>query len=155
MRTAHRQAARGKRRWQADAASLGRVMARTQPYTDAEQAALTLPSFMALDTITSGKGTEYHLDTLAITTNCVLILSESVHPECVGVASNAVQAVLSAKTRLRKFGRVGFAGLELQAVRDVLDLYAEFLCHITPAQNSAALREVLARIKSGDFLEAA
>ena len=155
MRTAHRQAARGKRRWQADAASLGRVMARTQPYTDAEQAALTLPSFIALDTITSGKGTEYHLNVLAITTNCVLILSESVHPECVKVAQDAVDAILTAKSRLRKFGRVGFAGLELQAVREVVDLYAEFVKHITPAQNNAALREVDRRMAAGDCLEAA
>ena len=45
--TAHRKAAKHKRKWQADPAAIGRVFARTQPYTQAEQAHLAIRSEMS------------------------------------------------------------------------------------------------------------
>ena len=56
MKTAHRKAAKHKRKWQKDPAAMGRVFARTQPYTQAEQAHLAIPAYDSLNRITSGQG---------------------------------------------------------------------------------------------------
>ena len=37
MKTAHRKAAKHKRKWQKDPTAMGRVFARTQPYTQASR----------------------------------------------------------------------------------------------------------------------
>ena len=155
MKTAHRKAARHKRRWQADPAAMGRVFARIQPYTDAEQAHVSIPARMGMSNILHGKGTTDDLDAIAYTVNATLVLSETTHPECVNVCLDAASAVIAAKNRWRKFGSIGFDGLGLQAVQHALDLHEEFLKHINPATHAAALREVLRRIDAGKFLEQA
>jgi len=153
MKTAHRKAARHKRKWQADPAAMGRVFACTQPYTDAEQAQMALPARLAFQSIVQGKGEIGDLDTVAVTVNATLILSETVHQECVGVCLDAADAVIEAKNRWRKLQRLGFSGPGMESVRTALDLYEEFLRHITPAQHTGAWREVWRRIDAGKFLE--
>ena len=90
---------------------------------------------------------------MAVTVNATLILSETVHQECVGVCLAAADAVIEAKNRWHKLQRLGFSGPGMESVRTALDLYEEFLCHITPAQHTNALREVWRRIDAGKFLE--
>ena len=52
MKTAHRKQAKVKRKWQTDPTAMGRVFARIQPYTQAEQAHLAIPAYDSLNRIT-------------------------------------------------------------------------------------------------------
>lgn len=153
MKTAHRKQAKVKRKWRADPSAIYRVMSRTQPYTQAEQAHMSLPARLALQSITQGKGTIDDLDTIAMTVNTALVLSEITHPECVKVCLDAAAGTIAAKSRWRRLHRVGFDGTGLEAVRNALDLHEQYLQHISPAQHCNALREVMRRIDAGKFLE--
>ena len=102
MKTAHSKAAKHKRKWQADPAAMGRVFARTQPYTQAEQAHLAIPAYDSLNRITSGQGEPKDIDILGTVINISLVLSEATHPECVNVCLDAAQAAINAKERWKK-----------------------------------------------------
>ena len=153
MKTKHRKAARHKRKWLADPMASINLLSKVVPYSAGEQARLGIQAYDAFNTIISGKGRVHDLDTLAITTNVCLVLSEQVHPECVEVCLRAGQSIIAAKNRWRQFGRTGFDGVGVQNVRDLLDLHDQYLQNITPAQHASAYRETLRRIEAGNFLE--
>lgn len=153
MRTAHRQAARGKRRWQADAASLGRVMARTQPYTDAEQAELQIPVYDAFDALRTGKGQQDHVDRLAIIANACMIVGEEIDPRCVSIAQDAQQAILRCRARFKITGRYALDGLGLQAMIDLTDYHDQLLRLVTPQQMTRAYQIMRERNDRGEVIE--
>ena len=155
MKTAHRKQAKVKRKWQADPTAIGRVFARIQPYTHAEQAHLAIPAYDSLNSITSGQGEPKDIDILGTVINISLVLSEATHPECVNVCLDAALAVINAKERWKKMNRIGFDGPGLEAVRVVLDMYDQYLQKITPLQHQRAMDKVNERIAAGQFLEEA
>ena len=144
-----------KRKWRADPSVIYRVMSRTQPYTEAEQAHIAIPHWSSLTRITKGTAETGDLDQVGLVINVAMVLSEQTHQECADVSLRAAKAVVQAKSRWRKLGRVGFDGKGLQDVRDGLHLYDEYLKHITPKQHIDALHEVNRRIGAGIFLEEA
>ena len=153
MKTAHRKAAKHKRKWQKDPTAMGRVFARTQPYTQAEQAHLAIPAYDSLNRITSGQGEPKDIDILGTVINISLVLSEATHPECVNVCLDAALAAINAKERWKKMNRIGFDGPGLEAVRVVLDMYDQYLQTITPLQHQRAMVKVNERIANGQFLK--
>ena len=144
-----------KRKWRADPSTIYRVMSRTQPYTEAEQAHIAIPHWSSLTRITNGAANTGDLDQVAMIVNLTMVLSEQTHEECVGVCERAAKATVSAKNRWRRLGRIGFDGQGLQDVRECLGLYDDYLKLITPTQHIKALHEVNRRIEQGKFLEVA
>ena len=132
---------------------MGRVFARIQPYTHAEQAHLAIPAYNSLDRITSGKGDTSDIDTIGEVVNISLVLSETIHPECVNVCLDAALAAINAKERWKKMNRIGFDGPGLEAVRVVLDMYDQYLQKITPLQHQRAIDKVNERIANGQFMK--
>ena len=142
-----------KRKWRADPSTIYRVLSRTQPYTQAEQAHLAIPAYDSLNRITSGQGEPKDIDILGTVINISLVLSEATHPECVNVCLDAALAAINAKERWKKMNRIGFDGPGLEAVRVVLDMYDQYLQTITPLQHQRAMVKVNERIANGQFLK--
>ena len=69
------------------------------------------------------------------------------------VCLDAALAVINAKERWKKLGRLGFDGPGLEAVRVVLDMYDQYLQTINPLQHQRAMVKVNERIANGHFLE--
>ena len=84
--------------------------------------------------------------------SATVVMAERIGRECVAVVLAATDALMDARARYKRTGRIGLDGAGIQRVRDMLDLYEELLEHITPEQYRQAIRQVWARIQRGDVI---
>ena len=132
--------------------SLERTVAGVQPYTNARKAEIAITHRLELQRICTGKGTLEDLDQLCIVYSATVVMAERIGRECVAVVLAATDALMDARARYKRTGRIGLDGAGIQRVRDMLDLYEELLEHITPEQYRQAIRQVWARIQRGDVI---
>ena len=129
------------------------VMARTQPYTESEQAQLQIPVYAALGAMKSGAATSDDMGTLCIVCNACMILGEKISEECVALAKTAMHALARAEQRLLDHGHYGLDGEGLQAIEDCIDLHDQLLALVTPQQMTRAYDEMRKRIARGETLD--
>ena len=134
-------------------AAMYAVMARTQPYTESEQALLQTPVYMALGAMKGGGATAEDMGTLCIVCNACMILGESIGEECVSLAKTAMHALARAEQRLLDHGHYGLDGEGLQAIEDCIDLHDQLLSLVTPQQMTRAYDEMRKRIARGETLD--
>ena len=134
-------------------AAMYSVMARTQPYTESEQALLQTPVYMALGAMKGGVATAEDMGTLCIVCNACMILGEKIGEECVTLAKTAMHALARAEQRLLDHGHYGLDGEGLQAIEDCIDLHDQLLTLVTPLQMTRAYDEMRKRIARGETLD--
>ena len=149
MKTKHRNAAKSKRRYQADPMAMFKLINRIEPYTDQDVVKLALPARMAFEAIKTGTGTTDDFDELAVSVNSTMVRSESIDELCVQTCIIAQEALLRCKQRYLRTGRFGWDGLALQQVPPALDLHEEVMANSTPHQMTVALKEQYSRIQRG------
>lgn len=132
--------------------ALDRTVARVRPYSDERKAEIAITHRLELQRICTGKGTLADLDQLCIVYSATVVMAERIGRECVAVVLAATDALMDARARYKRTGRIGLDGAGIQRVRDMLDLYEELLEHITPEQYRQAIRQVWARIQRGDVI---
>ena len=133
---------RPSRTRRADPRAAFKAISRHQPFTHKEQQRLSVMARLALRNLTHGDGNVNCLNEVVLLTNVTLLLSEQVGQECIDVCLEAVRHIQEAGVRLKKTGRAGLTGQGMQQLQSVLDLYEQFLEHITPAQHEAAWKEM-------------
>ena len=139
-------------------AAMWRVFAKTEYYTEGEQAELMLPIWVAFDNIRTGKGTDSDINTLLVYMHAASDLSKGVHQECVDVVRAALRALRAIVARYCDTKRVLFSNLhmlEKDAVQAGIELYEEYIRHITPQQNTKAIKHAQRVVENKTFLEEA
>ena len=149
MKTAHRKAAHGKRRYQADPAAMFRVFNRLEPFTQAEQHQLNVPVKLAYERLRTGVGCEDDFHTLAAAVNVAMIRAESIDPMAEQTAVNARDALLRCLVRHSTTGRWGFDGPALQDLPPAIDMHEQLVALSTPLQMETAQREARRRMEAG------
>ena len=134
-------------------AAMYAVMARTQPYTESEQAQLQIPVYAAIGAMKGGTATPDDMGTLCIVCNACMILGEKIGEECVTLAKTAMHALARAEQRLLDHGHYGLDGEGLQAIEDCIDLHDQLLSLVTPQQMTRAYDEMRKRIARGETLD--
>lgn len=129
------------------------VMARTQLYTQEEQASLQMPVYMALGAMKGGGATAEDMGTLCIVCNACMILGEKIGPECVAIAKCAMHALGRAERRMLDHGHYGLDGEGLQAIEDCIDLHDQLLALVTPQQMTRAYDVMRKSIARGEALD--
>lgn len=153
MKTKHRQAAKAKRRWQADPTSLARFMTRFQPFTQAEVNNIALPPRMAFESMRNGQGTVQDFGTLADAINVTLAHSRTINPRCIETCNLAINAMRRTHERYLRIKRYGFDGLALQDIALALDLFDQIVKLGTPQQLFDAITAVKTSIRLGNFYD--
>lgn len=153
MKTAHRTASHAKRRYQADPASIYKLMNKLQPFTPDELLKLELPIRMAFEAIKTGRGTLQDISDLGVAINATMVRAESIDPLCLQTAIAARDALLRCLHRHTATGRVGFDGPAIAEVELGIDLHEQLLRLSTPLQMADALREVLRRTSNKETLQ--
>ena len=123
----------------------------------AKQVDLLLATNIALADVLRGEGTRGDLDTMAMCANVALVLAETGYgPENEGKIIEAQEAIMRARMRAKKLtGRIGLDGLGMQALRDLLAIYAQQMAAATTADVTAALLEVRKRMGAGQVWQKA
>lgn len=127
-----------------------RAIARRMPMHQKTIVAVESQARLALAAILSGRGRPEDLHTLGQASNIALVLAEGgAGRECIPAIKTAQAALLAADERLARFGRVGFDGLGLIAVRELLDIYEQQIASVTAGAFDDAVDEVRARVEAG------
>ena len=154
MKTKHRKAAQHKRdvlrAAGPDILNLTLRMSSELPQADRDNLEMALT--MAVNTICQGNGTptEYNDILEAVTISRILaqrIKDEQTAEATFEVANDGMHALNSMRARYVQHKRLGFTGPELQAVRDALDLYVQFLTNCKRGELVNALRETEKEIR--------
>ena len=152
-RAAHRAKPTDRNKSVRTQAAMYSVMARTQPYTESEQAQLQIPVYAALGAMKSGAATSDDMGTLCIVCNACMILGEKISEECVALAKTAMHALARSEQRLLDTGHYGLDGEGLRAITDCIDLHDQLLSLVTPQQMTKAYDEMRRRIAAGETLD--
>lgn len=152
MKTAHRTAAKAKRRWTADPSAIYRVMGRVLPFTPDEQAQLNLPVLLAIDSIAHGKGSEADFHTLAAAVNVALVCAESIDPLVEKTCTDARDSLMRMHARQMRHGSWGFDGPGYQQVREAVDVYQQLTSLLTGGQLKEAMQECMRRVNVGEVM---
>ena len=152
-RLAHRQASRAKRRYTADPSSFLRVLARVQPFTDAEQAQLNLPVRIAFDSLRRGQGEESDFHTMAAAVNLAMVCAEKIDPLVEQTCITARDALTRMYERHTRLGRWGLDGAALQELQEAIEVYEQLNSLLSAGQVQEALAECYQRMRNGDVVE--
>ena len=154
MKTKHRNAAKFKRDVLREAGpeifALKIKLAQNLP--DADRDKLEMSMTMSIDSICHGRGRTSDFNDLleGIATCRVLaerMTDEATHDACYSVADAGVVALHGLRDRFLRHGRLGFTAQELQAVRDALDLYVQYLTNCKRGELVDALDAAQSEIK--------
>lgn len=152
MKTKHRNAAKAKRKWQADPSTIYRVMGAHQSFTPEERVAMVLPGRLSFEHIKLGTGKDDDFHCLAAACNVSLVSAEKISPLVESVCLVARDALLRCKDRHAKTNRWGFDGPALSAITDMLDVYEQLVELLKPHQLQSAMTEALRRAGNGQGL---
>jgi len=158
MKSSHRTASRAKRspgRYQADPASIYRLMNKIQPFSTGELLRLNMPVRMSYESLRCGRGVDDDFHTLAAAINTALVRSESIDDLCVHTCQLAQAALMRCIERHHRLGVWGFDALALQTIPAAIDLHESILELSRPTQMQDAMRETLLRMRRGDIYDAA
>ena len=148
MKTAHRNSAHAKRRFQRDPHAWAHVIAANseQPIENAN--AIMLEIRLAFEKLKLGTGDQEQFDRLAAAINVGLIRSEQIDPLAVETMVRGVEAMFSCSAIHERHGQFGFTGPDLVGIADALDLYDGILRLSTPKQMMDALEIAADRMRA-------
>ena len=127
-----------------------------QPMAQTQQVDLALAAHAAFDEITQGRGTDSHVDTIAMACNVALMLAErGFGPECEPKIIEAQLAVMRIKARQMQGKAIGMDGPGAQALRDMLATQVQQIEQAGQVEVGDAVLEVRARMLRGDVMEVA
>ena len=115
---------------------------------------LALFAHTAVQALQTGQATDVDANNLAMISNIAMLLAECGYGadalDDIVAGQNAVRAVLARQDRT---GRTGCSGLELQAIREMVDLHDQQL-HLGPTQRemSAVIAEMRRRMADGEVM---
>lgn len=155
MKTAHRKAARGKRRYIADPMSFYRVMGRAEPFSEEHQRQLTLPVRMAYDGFLKSAATEPDYHTLAAAVNIAMICSERIDPLVQQSCIAGRDAMLRVWNRFLATAKWGLDGPAIAELEQVVDIYEQLASLLTGGQLQAAMVECFRRMEQQTAAHAA
>lgn len=124
-----------------------------QPHSKKEVERLSTMAWMTLFKVQTGKGNVDDLNELVVLTNVTRVLSEQVGAECVEVCEEAREAFKKIGGRFADTKKIVLTAGELNVVRSLLDLYEEFLPHITPKNHRDAWEETWRRLDAAKKLK--
>lgn len=142
-----------KSKWQANPLAYLRAVQAVSPLVKEQQ--IDLASYwLVFEAILGGHGVEDHFHTLAGTVNIAVVLSEAGYcADAKAAFLEAQDALMNCWRRFSKFGKIGFTGLEIGAMRRALVAH-HVQMEITPQKAMlAAVHEVMKRKSEGHLLE--
>lgn len=139
-------------RWPVNPLAHLSTLNKLRPFDEEEAARLSNETRLAWHHLTHGSGTEGHFDTVAISMNAALVLSEPVGQAAVDAVIRAQHALVEMQQRYQRQGRFGTDAAALADVPAGLDLYDQLLGFSNPLQLVKALCETRQRIENGDVL---
>jgi hypothetical protein len=155
MKTKHRKAAHTKRKYQADALSIYRVMSRIQPFTPDEVLRLSMPIRLSFESLRNGTGTHSDYKDLAIAINTSLIRAMEIDPIAEEMVKRAVEAMTRCAERFQRTGKYGFDGPAIGDIAEAVDFHDQLLQLSTPQQMVGAMRQYVkinnGRLKAGEI----
>lgn len=123
------------------------------PMATDKQQDVSLVAHQSLTALTSGKGTEFDSDALAVAMNLSMLLTEiGVGREYQAVAIAGQEAVARCKARAERSGKWGLDGPGIAAIEHALELHDQQVEIATQAQMSAALREMRRRAANPEYV---
>lgn len=149
MNTAHRRASGAKRKYQADPATIYKMMSKFQLFTPEELTRLQIPIRVSFEALKSGHGTHSDYQDLADAINCAMIRAESIDPIAEAMVLRARDAMLRLLDRFRRTSRWGFDGPAIAEVAEAVDFHEQLLRLSTPQQMMDAMKEVHRRCARG------
>ncbi|MCY1166939.1 hypothetical protein D9M73_68930 [compost metagenome] len=153
MKTAHRRASSGKRRYTADPMAMFRVLGKLTPFTEAEQATLNLPVRIAFEALRTRTAVESDFHTLAAAVNISMVCAEKIDPvverSCVA-ARDAMQRVFE---RHAATGHWGLDGPAFAEIEQAVEIYEQINALLPAGQVKDALEECYRRISAGDVIQ--
>jgi len=109
---------------------------------------------LALEALRTGKATEQEFHTLAAAVNVSLVLCErDIGPEYLADIKRAQQSLLRLWERGKTTGRWIFDGPGLASAMHAIDLHEAQLAAVSRSEASAAMREIVRRVHTGQVFE--
>jgi hypothetical protein len=142
-----------KHKYSADPFAIYRVIGRVEPFTRAEQAALSLPVRMAFDAFIKRTASEPDFHTLAAAVNVSMVCAEQidalVEQSCIA-GRDAVMRILD---RHNRTGQWGLDGPAIGEIEQTIDIYEQLTGLLTGGQLKAAMTECLKHMARGDVIQ--
>ena len=147
MNTAQRKASRQKRRMWCDPMASIHVLAANSEQPKANADAIMVALRLAYEKLKMGTATVGDFDRLAAAINVGLIRAELIDPLAEETMVKGVAALVHCAELHQRHGKFGFAGPELVAMNDAVNLYEDILRLSTPKQMLSALDVAARRIQ--------
>lgn len=133
--------------------SVYKVMGRTQLFTPAEQAQLSLPVHASFDGLLKGTAVASEFHTVEVIAAVCRLIGEQIGPEVVAAAELGQAGLARCWERHKLTGKWGLDGPARQDIAAVVDLHDQLLGLCTPGQLAEAMREVLKRAAQAERTE--
>lgn len=142
-------------RWQKNAHAFALVIQGNRTLDEADRVRLALSYWGALDALKRGQGSENDIDTLAGAVNVSLVLAERTPggEAAIEVIKAAQDALMRAKARQVRLGRVGLDGPGAQALAEALNIHDQQMRLHKSGELESALVEAIKRMRRGEVLE--
>ena len=157
MNRQQRRAAKFKRAARYDALAplrtLDRAHQASTPLPDERIDEIAMLALSALESITTGHGTDDHVAGIALAINMTgSLIRQGIGTEATEIVERAQTAIMSADARCFKTGKWGFTGQELTAIRDLLDVHERLIAASSQLEIRRALEDIRERTARGDIL---
>lgn len=130
-----------KPKYRKDPLAMTRVLALTQPFTQAELNALLLPIREAFDALRTGTATDRDVGDIVAAINVASLMAMKIHPDAVKVAHDAVYALGRCIDRHQRLGKWGLDGPAVADIEQGISLHEQLCEKCTPRQmRDAALK---------------
>lgn len=130
-----------KFKYRKDPLAMHRVLALTQPFTDAELNDLLIPIRESFEALRTGQATDRDVSDIVAAVNVASLMAMKIHPDAIKVAHDAVYALGRCVDRHKRLGKWGLDGPAVADIEQGISLH-EQLCKLsTPRQmRDAALK---------------
>lgn len=124
------------------------------PLPDHKVDEVQLLALASLDAILNGKGTAEHIGAISLACNMTgALIRQGIGEEATEIVERCQTALLQADRRFTQHKRWGFAGPEIQHVRDLIDVHERMVANASQLEIRRALADIDARIARGEVLQ--
>lgn len=152
MKTAHRQAARSKRRWQKDATAAFKLLDMATPNEPGKLVNEHIECRVSFERLRDGGATEQDFDLVAHILNAALARAEQIDELLVQTIKLGQDAMVRMQGRYRRGLRFGFDAAGLRDVPAAMDAWEAMADASSPLQLQYAIKEAYRRMTGGAIL---
>lgn len=152
MKTAHRQAARSKRRWQKDATAAFKLLDMATPNEPGKLVNEHIECRVSFERLRDGGATEQDFDLVAHILNAALVRAEQIDELLVETIQRGQAAMVRMQGRYRRGLRFGLDAAGLRDIPAALDAWEAMADASSPLQLQHAIHESYRRIRCGNVL---